>query len=159
MYQPHVSLKPMWTDPPARPCPTLRRLLRLAGARPEHKVCVTGPQGLAALLSLSNMGFSEACCLRGDACACGDGPCDVLLLTGPMGKDVLLSALAHALPRLKDGGVLAVHEAGLEDDALILDALKQSGRTAGWRVHDMAGSCLVALEVTRARARDLRQVA
>jgi hypothetical protein len=55
--------------------------------------------------------------------------------------------------------VLAVHEAGLEDDALILDALKQSGRTAGWRVHDMAGSCLVALEVTRARARDLRQVA
>jgi hypothetical protein len=152
MYAPHVSLKPMWSDPPPRPCPTLRRLLRLAGARPQDKVCVTGPQGLAALLSLCHLGFAQACCLDGGACACSDMPCDVLLVTGPLDGEALSAALAHALPRLKDGGVLAVHEADLEDDRVILQALKASGRLAGWRVHDMAGGgCLVALEVRRAR--------
>jgi hypothetical protein len=159
MYPPHVTLKPIWADPPPRPCPTLRRLLRLAGARPQHRVCVTGPQGLAALLSLSNMGFSEACCLRRDACACDDGPCDILLLTGPMDRETFVATLGRALPRLRDGGVLAAHEGALEDDALILQVLEAAGRTAGWRVHDLAGSCLVALQVTRARTEAVSRAA
>jgi hypothetical protein len=156
MLQPDLARAASWGDPPPRPCPTLHRLLRLAGAKPADRVCVAGPQGLAALLSLCHMGFSQACCFRGEACPCGDGPCDVLLLTGPMDRDAFTSTLAHALPRLKDGGVLAAHEAGLEDDALILQALQAAGRTAGWRVHDMAGSCLVALEVARAPAEGRR---
>lgn len=160
MSEPSAAARPsLWGEPPPRPCPTLHRLLRLAGARPTDKVCVTGPQGLAVLLSLCRMGYAEACCVRPEACACGDGACDVLLVTGPMGREALASALAHALPRLKDGGVLAAHESCLDDDDLILAALAASGRSAGWRVHDMAGSCLVALEVSRAGRPELRRAA
>ena len=159
MFQPDLS-RPIGRDlPPPRPCPTLHRLLRLAGAKPQHRICVTGPQGLAAMLSLCHMGFAEACCLSGETCPFGDGPVDVLLITGPMTSDAFVTTLSHALPRLKDGGVLAAHESGLEDDALIQRTLAAAGRISGWRVHDMAGSCLVALEVTRAWVQDLRQAA
>ena len=156
---PAAARPSLWGEPPPRPCPTLHRLLRLAGARPTDKVCVTGPQGLAVLLSLCRMGYSEACCVRSDGCNCGDSACDVLLVTGPMERGAFASTLARALPRLKDGGVLAAHEGALEDDALILEVLAASGREAGWRVHDMAGSCLVALEVSRAARDGLRKAA
>ena len=158
MSQPAVA-RSGWGDLPLRPCPTLHRLLRLAGAKPSDRICVAGPQGLAAMLSLCHMGFAEACCLGREACPGGETPCDVLLVTGPMTPDALVATLSHALPRLKDGGVLAAHEGGLDDDALIQKTLAAAGRSAGWRVHDMAGSCLVALEVTRNRAQDLRQAA
>ncbi len=133
---------------PPRPCPALHRLLRLAGARTSDKVCVAGPQGLAVLLSLCRLGFAEACCVRPQGRPSGERAFDLLLVTGPMDRDAFARALAHALPQLKDGGVLAAHESGLEDDQVILAAIQASGRSAGWRVHDMARSCLVAVEVT-----------
>ena len=138
-----------WGEPPPRPCPTLHRLLRLAGATSEQRICVAGPRGLAAMLSLCRLGFTQACRLSGETCPGADDACDVLLVTGPMTRDAFVATLRHALPRLRDGGVLAAHESGLEDDAAIQEALSSIGRCAGWRVHDMAESCLVALEVRR----------
>lgn len=146
-------------DPPPRPCPTLKRLLALAGARPEQRVCVAGPQGLAVLLSLIRLGYGEACYVSGPTSSCGDEPCDVLLVTGPQTRDAFVATLATALPRLKVGGVLAAHEGGLQDDLLIQQVLAGVGRQVGWRVHDMAGSCLVAMEVLRAERRGFLRAA
>jgi hypothetical protein len=120
---------------------------------------VAGPQGLAVLLSLCRMGFAEACYVNGPTSSCGDEPCDVLRVTGPLSRAAFVAALASALPRLKLGGVLAAHEGGLQDDALIQQVLAGAGRQVGWRVHDMAGGCLVAMEVVRAQRRGFLQAA
>ena len=146
-------------EPPLPPCPTLRRLLMLAGAKPNHRVCVAGPKGLSALLLLCRMGFAEACCVNGPTSSCGDAPCDVLLLTGPLSREAFVATLAAAAPRLKLGGVLAAEEGGLQDDALIQHVLAGAGREVGWRVHDLAGGCLVAMEVLRSSRPALLQAA
>jgi hypothetical protein len=91
---------------------------------------------------------------------CDSGPaCDLLLLTGSMAPAALAAILVQALPRLRDGGVLAARETELQDDALIGQVLAACGRMPGWRVHDMADGCLVALQVLEASAEDLQHAA
>ena len=145
--------------PPASTLP-LQRLLHLARARPHDRICVCGPEDLDVLPALASLGFGRGCCVDAEPGFCGRGaPCDLLLLTGPMAPAALASMLAKALPRLRDGGVLAARETGLHDAALILQVLAACGRVPGWRVHDMADGCLVALQVLEASAEDLQYAA
>ena len=138
----------------------LNRLLRLAGARPSERVCVCGPEGFDTMLALERLGYAQVCCVSALPCPwAADAPSDLLLLTGPMTPAALAAALARALPRLREGGVLAARETGLQDDALIVQVLAACGRVAGWRVHDLADDCLIALQVVRASTEALRYAA
>ena len=145
--------------PPAAAAP-LQRLLHLARAQPRDRICVCGPEHLDVLPALARLGFSGGCCVDAQRSLFeGGAPFDLLLMTGPMAPAALAAMLTHALPRLRDGGLLAAREAGLQDDALILQVLAACGRAPGWRVHDMAGDCLVALQVREASAEDLQHAA
>ena len=154
---PRAGGTPPTSTPPPLP---LRRLLHLARARPRDRICVCGPQDLDVLPTLARLGFGRGCSLDAQpGLREGAGPCDLLLLTGPMAPAALAALLVEALPRLRDGGVLAARETDLQDDALIAQVLAACGRVPGWRVHDMADGCLVALQVLEASAEDLQHAA
>ena len=155
---PRAEGTPPASTPPL--LPVLQRLLHLARARPQDRICVCGPETREALPALAPLGFGRGCGLDAPSGLRDDGdPCDLLLLTGPMPAAALSALLMEALPRLRDGGVLAARETDLQDDALIAQVLAACGRVPGWKVHDMAAVCLVALQVLQASAEDLQHAA
>ena len=133
--------------PEPRPCPTLARMLCLAGARPEHRICVTGPSSYAALLALCRLGFEHACRVCGPGCAVAEGACDIALITGPCEGAAFDALVAGVAGHVREGGVLVVHEAGLKDDERVRASLAACRREAGWCVHDLSHGCLVAFQV------------
>ncbi|MGC1302284.1 MAG: hypothetical protein WA840_07910 [Caulobacteraceae bacterium] len=135
-----------------RPCPMVDRMLHLAGANPGWRVGVVGPASAATMIALCRKGFDRAVSIQGGVCPAAEGDCDLLLVTGPNTSEGLSASVHLGLGLLRDGGVLVAHECGLKDDSLIGAALRTSGREIGWRVHDMAEGCLVALQVLRAGA-------
>lgn len=133
--------------PDPRPCPTLTRMLRLAGARLEHRICVTGPSSYAALLALCRLGYEHACRICGPSCATAEGGCDIVLITGPCDGVEFDRLVAGVAGHVREGGVLVVHEAGLKDDERVRALLATCRREAGWCVHDLSHGCLVAFQV------------
>ena len=134
---------------PDRPSPTLDRMLRLAGARTDQSVAVAGPASLPVLVGLCRKGYERVACARTATCGGADGRSDVLFLSGPCTGAALAETLGRTARLLRDGGVIVVHEAGLNDDLVLADRLHVLGFGIDWTVHDLADACLVAVGVHR----------
>jgi hypothetical protein len=142
-----------------RPSPLVDRMLHLAGAHADQTVSVAGPASLAALIALCRQGFDRVSCARQATCQGADEASDVLMISGPCTAQALTDVLGRTARLLKDGGVLVVHEADLDDDQLIRATLAGLGCQTDWCVHDLADACLVAFKVTRQPAQVQRLAA
>jgi hypothetical protein len=131
-----------------QPEPPLQRLLRLAGARPEHSLSVAGPGSLELMIALCRAGFDRVECARQATCAGADETSHVLILTGPAAG--LGGLAARTLPLLRDGGVVAAWLDGPEDDQPIQGALLVRGMEILTSAFDRPGGLIVAHRVRRA---------
>ena len=134
-----------------RPHPLVERMVRLAGARRDRSVSVTGPASLPAMIALCQMGFERVECARAATCGGADERSEVLLVSGPCAGEELAAIVGRTVRLLADGGVMVVHEASLDDDVEIERRLSQLGFDVDWKVHDLAGGALCAWRLHRRR--------
>lgn len=128
-----------------------RRLVRLAGGRPDMAISVAGPNSLDAMVALCRDGFERVECARQATCACADETSDVLLIDGGRDPKNLAELIGRTVRLLRDGGVLGLRLASVKDQR----AATASLAAAGFHIVGCAqgqGGGLAAFTVKRAQA-------
>jgi hypothetical protein len=125
-----------------------RRLVRLAGGRPDMAVSVAGAHGLDAMIALCRDGFERVRCVRQVTCAGADETSDVLLIDG-RDRQALAGQIANTVRLLRDGGVLGLRLASTRDQRVAIAALAAAGFNVAGCAHGQGG-LLAAFTIQRA---------
>jgi hypothetical protein len=131
----------------------VRRALQLACAQPEDLVCVAGPDGLQAMVSLCRAGFERVECARQATCAGADERCDALLIVGPAGPDELAETVRRTARLVRDDGALVVQSTGRASEAAVARALRDAGLEPSFTLVDRGCGRMVMHRVRRPAAR------
>jgi hypothetical protein len=100
------------------------RMIRFAIGRPRRALWVGGSEGA----SIAEVRGAEV--LREGTA--GEGPLDLVFVTGAAARGDLDAVLARSAPLLEDGGHVVIHEVG-GDLAALLGALTRAGLAPLWR--------------------------
>jgi hypothetical protein len=126
-----------------------RRLVKLSRAANDDIVSVAGPWALDLLSLLCRENFERVQCARQATCGAADDASDVLILVGHVNAAALPDQLQRTLRLLRDGGVLAVQLAELDDDLVLQRWLESHGFDVASTVFDLSHEVLVAHTVHR----------
>lgn len=130
----------------------VRRALLLASVGTNDLICVAGPDGLDAMVSLCRAGFERVECARQATCAGADEACQLLLIVGRTDAQALSDTVARTARLLADGGLLIAQLSRLADEAGVRHTLRALGFEAPSSVFDRSATPLVLLTVRRAAA-------
>ena len=127
----------------------LRRLVRLARARPDDLISVAGPQGGQALSLLCRDGFERVQCAREATCGGVQDASDALILAGGCPMESLTRQARRTVGLLRDGGMLVVQLNQLDDDLDLQRSLEGCGYEITATVFDLSHEVLAAHRVAR----------
>ena len=126
-----------------------RRLVKLSRANAHDLVSVAGPSALDLLSLLCRDNFERVQCARQATCGAANDASDVLIVVGPLSASSLSEQLQRTLRLLRDGGVLAVQLAHLDDDVALQHWIEAHGLEIASTVFDLSHEILVAHALVR----------